>query len=209
MILELALFSQLVASCVPAAPQDPRDFPQVLAAVARTESGLSPLAIHDNTTGLTFNPKSLDIAESIALSLVSEKGHSVDLGLMQINSANLSHLGMKVQDAFDPCRSVRAGATILREGYHRALRSAFSIYNTGGPTKGIENGYVGRVEAQQALLNGDPAPLAKAVTVRTTQVAEIVPDYHQACGYAPPSWDGWAMAAHQMCINKQTETARK
>ena len=65
-----------------------------------------------------------------------EAGHSVDLGLMQINSRNLDLLGLPLRDAFTACKSVEAAAKLL---------SLFSRYNTGSPTRGIANGYAIRV----------------------------------------------------------------
>jgi type IV secretion system protein VirB1 len=63
-------------------------------------------------------------------------GHSVDLGLMQINSMNLGLLGLSVSDAFTACRSVEAAAKLL---------ALFSRYNTGSPQRGIASGYATKV----------------------------------------------------------------
>jgi hypothetical protein len=49
-------------------------------------------------------------------------GYSVDIGLMQINSRNLSGLGYTVEQALDPCRNVRGGVTILTADYVEALQ---------------------------------------------------------------------------------------
>lgn len=57
---------------------------------------------------------------------------SADVGLMQINSKNFDWLGLTMANALNPCVSIRAGAEVL---------TAFSRYNTGSPTRGIENGY--------------------------------------------------------------------
>ena len=142
----MALFAQLSASCAPG------DSVDTLASVARVESKFNSLAIHDNSTGATLLPASLEAAEQSAEALIVDDGHSVDLGLMQINSANLSLLGLSIADTFDACRSIAAGAVVLRDGYQRALRAAFSYYNTGDPVRGISNGYVGRVEAARLKL---------------------------------------------------------
>lgn len=145
-MLPAAVLLQLAAACAPSVA------PQTLLAVARAESGLRPLAVHDNTTGLSYAPASA--AEAVAL-VGRLGGHSLDLGLVQVNAATLGGLGLSVRDAFDPCRSLAAGAEVLHRSYRlslpgqppqRALRLALSRYNTGDPARGFRNGYVGRIE---------------------------------------------------------------
>src|SRR4051794_16951924 len=103
--------------------------PETVASVAKTESGLNPLAMHDNTTGRSYAPESVDAAIAIATDLILGQRHSVDLGLMQVNSANLTISGLSIADAFNACHSIEAGARILSGAFHRALRSALSTYN--------------------------------------------------------------------------------
>jgi type IV secretion system protein VirB1 len=70
---------------------------------------------------------------------------------MQINSSHLSSLRLSLEDAFDPCRNVRAGTTILADFYRQhqtgdptyTLMKALSAYNTGQAWKGA--GYVNRI----------------------------------------------------------------
>jgi type IV secretion system protein VirB1 len=62
-----------------------------------------------------------------------------------------------VGEAFDPCANLAAAAKIIDRGYNAALRAgpqnrpllqtAFSLYNTGDAERGLENGYVDKVEA--------------------------------------------------------------
>ncbi len=146
MILGMMLFAQISATCAPG------DSVATLASVARTESGFDTLAIHDNTAGVTFQPTNDDQARALAHSLIVGRRHSVDLGLMQINSANFQRIGLSIDDAFDACRSLSAGARILKDGYQQALRVAFSRYNTGDAKRGFVNGYVRRVEIASASL---------------------------------------------------------
>lgn len=47
-------FTALAARCAPSVPVE------TLAAVARTESGVDPWALHDNTTGASIRPDSLN-----------------------------------------------------------------------------------------------------------------------------------------------------
>ena len=106
-----------------------------MAAVAQTESQLDPLAIGDNTAHRSYRPQTKAEAVAVAQRLMAER-HDLDVGLMQINQRNFGWLRLTLEDAFDPCRSIVAGATVL---------TAFSRYNTGTPTAGFANGYVARV----------------------------------------------------------------
>jgi hypothetical protein len=108
-------------------------------------------------------PRSASSAFSIAEAQI-KRGHSVDLGLMQINSANLAALGMTVQDAFDVCRSLAASDRILSSAFaagsseaerQAALLISLSKYNTGQPLAGIANGYANRVIAVQSAAPDD------------------------------------------------------
>lgn len=161
--LDLAVVLQLAAACAPGVA------PETLAAIARTESGLNPIAIGVNGPGGgSVRPTDRDDAVRRATALISQ-GRSVDLGLMQINSGNLRWLELTVAEAFDPCRSLAAGAAVL---------TATSRYNTGSPTRGLTNGYVARVRASAALNAGAPA--------RPSAAAPVPP--------APtePPWDVWS-----------------
>jgi type IV secretion system protein VirB1 len=179
--------------------------PLTLAAVARTESRFEPLAVRDNTTGVAGVPVSRDIAVQLATRLL-EAGHSVDLGLMQINSANLRKLGMTPDLAFDPCRSVSAAATILTGDYaggdthfaqQAALRGALSSYNTGDPVRGLDNGYVHKVElAARAVVPAldltpgslsAPLPATRGEASGHAGIGTSSPD-----PVTPAGWNVWA-----------------
>ena len=112
----------LALQCAPAVD------PHMIVAIGQHESQLDPLTVHDNTTGQVLHGDGMVQA---AAQLISA-GHSVDLGLMQINSHNLDLLGLPLRDAFTPCKSVEAAAKLL---------VLFSRYNTGSPTRGLANGY--------------------------------------------------------------------
>src|SRR5712664_1166871 len=89
-------------------------------AVIRTESGFNPLAININGRArLARQPKTKREAMGWARWLIS-RGYSVDMGLMQINSANLPRLGLNEATVFEPCRNLQAGASILVSNYSRA-----------------------------------------------------------------------------------------
>ena len=82
MIVALASFVQLAGQCAPSVHVD------TLAAVARAESRFETNAINDNSARRHYAPPDRAAASAIAVRLIG-LGHSVDLGLMQINSANL------------------------------------------------------------------------------------------------------------------------
>ena len=113
------------------------------------DGGVWPESARPSTTTRRSGPfKSTSPSDAIAVAtdLIVGRRHSVDLGLMQVNSANLASLGLSITDAFDACRSVEAGGRVLSEAYQRALRGALSVYNTGDLQRGIANGYVSHVE---------------------------------------------------------------
>lgn len=164
---------------------------QTLVAVSRTESGFNPWALHDNTTGISESPVSAEAADSDATAWIN-RGDSVDIGLMQINSANLPALGMTVQAALDPCASLAGGASVLQAAYgggtanandQVALLMALSRYNTGSPFRGIMNGYAHRVIANAAGTALTPPRNAELQTFSSD------PD-------APPAWDVSATGAY-------------
>jgi type IV secretion system protein VirB1 len=137
----------------------PNIAPATLEAVIAVESRGDPLAIFDNTTRRAWHPH--DQVEAIALAqrLVTA-GHVVDIGLMQVDSANLPALGLSGAQAFDPCTNVRAGGTILAADYAAAmqrwgegqiaLQHALSAYNAGNFYRGFRNGYVARYYGRAA-----------------------------------------------------------
>ena len=183
--LSSADFRALAARCAPAVPSE------TLEAVARTESGLDPWALHDNTTGLSVKAGSLGAALADARQWIG-RGDSVDLGLMQINSASLSALGMTIPAALDPCASLAGGAAVLQAAYaggktsaeqQAALLMALSRYNTGSPFKGIMDGYARRVIAAADAGASPRMPHTAPVTAATS-------------AGKPPSWNVWAMAAY-------------
>jgi type IV secretion system protein VirB1 len=161
MLLATIAFAQLLRLCAPNVN------PRTMTAVVRVESGGNPLALHDNTLRRSFSPA--DGLEAVAwASPLVGMGHSVDIGLSQINSANLPRLGLSVSDAFDPCTNLRAGATILGEDYASAqarfgpgqvaLRRALGAYNTGSLFAGRT--YVNAILVAAGLAPDDVGPPA-------------------------------------------------
>lgn len=110
------------------------------------------------------------VQDAVTVSYMAiEAGHSVDLSYMQVNSKNLNALGYSVEDMFDPCKNLAAGARVLTAFYvaalpkykteQAALKAALSAYNTGDFEKGFANGYLARygVNGQQTTLVSVPA----------------------------------------------------
>lgn len=150
MLLDLTAFMAMAAHCAPSVHVE------TLAAIAQAESGFHSGAVSDNTDKRHYHARHRDEAIALATNLIMGQRHSVDLGLMQINSANLTNLGMTIDDAFDPCKNLAAGARILATAYRPepddgteqgGLLRALSRYNTGHPTRGLRNGYAVRVQS--------------------------------------------------------------
>ena len=191
--LSIGEFGQLALRCGPSVA------PSTLASIARTESAFEPLSINDNTTGTSGAPATRDIAIQIASKLL-EAGHSVDIGIMQINSGNFAKLGLTLEAAFDPCKSVAAGATVLTGDYaggetheeqQSALRVAISRYNTGDAQRGFTNGYVHKVE----LAAGRIVPALDVGTAPAAMDSQKLPAAAPSAPVdpnAPPSWDVWS-----------------
>lgn len=190
MILSLALFAQLAGACAPMVHIN------TLAAIARAESHFRDDAIHDNTTGRQYSPRDHADAVAIATELISFRGHSVDLGLMQVNSANLPGLGITVDEIFDACKNLDAAGSLLAAAYRpdtteadsqTMLLKAISRYNTGNAIKGFSNGYVAKVLA--AAKEVVPA-------IQLDRSRHSSPDSPRNTPHPPPSWDVFATARY-------------
>ncbi len=162
--------------------------PVTLEAIVRVESGGNPLALHVNRLAAP-QPQPATVAEAMHLAdTYIRQGYSVDLGLMQVNSRNLTALGTSVEQVLDPCTNIRGGAAILTANYAEAVRSrgegqaalqaALSAYNTGDFYRGIGNGYVAKYYAP----NGVPA-LAGGIRQATVTAASVA----RAAPPAPPN----------------------
>jgi type IV secretion system protein VirB1 len=111
------------------------------------------LAINVNTQKVHFAlPQSKYEAVKTASHFL-KRGFNLDLGLMQINSNNLSKYNLNIRDAFDPCKNINVGSRILKDSFSRAavkfkshgqdtLMAALSAYNSGNFRTGFSNGYV-------------------------------------------------------------------
>jgi type IV secretion system protein VirB1 len=143
----------------------PKVHPDTIEAVIRQESAYYPYSLSINypkteaarqgyANGLyqlARQPKTLHEAVTWTRWLL-QNGHTVSIGLMQVNSEQASKLGIKdLRLLYDPCVNVAAGAVILQESFRGqpsnldGLAHAFAVYNAGSPQLGTENGYAAGV----------------------------------------------------------------
>lgn len=157
------------------------EFARRIAAIAIHESGGDPFIIGVNADRAQGLPaaavRSATPGEAAAKARVLlAQGRSIDLGLMQINSAQLANHGLTVEKVFDACRNVAAGA----DHYARDVRAVWNLahrrYNTGTVERGaayaadVER-VLARVPAIQLAGDAPPAPPA----ADPEQVAAPVP----------------------------------
>lgn len=131
----------------------PNVHPVIVNAIVKTESNYNPFAIGVNRGAgrLAKQPTNLGEAIDTAKRLLAS-GANIDLGLGQINSANLKWLGLTVEQVLQPCANLKALQTVYLHCYDRAgntgkgtrMQRAFSCYNTGNMTGGFSNGYVAK-----------------------------------------------------------------
>jgi type IV secretion system protein VirB1 len=134
----------------------------IVEAIIQAESSGNPWAVNVNVRDGQAQPllapaRSRDEAVAQATQLRAG-GYSFDVGLMQVNSANVSRLGVSIDHAFDVCTNLDMGTTVYNEFAagavryadqfdtpHKQLMATLSAYNTGSYWKGFMNGYVYRV----------------------------------------------------------------
>jgi type IV secretion system protein VirB1 len=162
--ISVTSFQTLAQSCAANVPVS------TLEAIARTESALYPYALSINrphqlarrqgwnraTITLERQPASLEEAVAWTKWLLAQ-GITVSIGLMQVNIEHAKNLGLTVEQLFEPCANLRAGATILSKIYavtaraqgegFPALDIALSFYNTGTSHIGFQNGYVSQAKS--------------------------------------------------------------
>lgn len=137
---------ELIQACAPSTPVP------IAQAIIQTESAFNPFAIGVNKGKQVTQPKSYNEAVITAKKLLTN-GSNIDLGLAQINSANLKWLGLTVEQVLQPCNNLKAMQFILSNcyqssggtGYGTKMQRAFSCYNTGNHRKGFYNNYVNKV----------------------------------------------------------------
>jgi type IV secretion system protein VirB1 len=158
----------------------PQVSPVTMAAIVRTESGFNPYAIGVVNGRLVRQPASLNEALATAHAL-SAAGWNFSVGLAQVNRENWYTYGLNEQSAFDPCRNLAAGASILqgcfelaryaqtgtRPDSQSALRASLSCYASGNFSTGYRTGYVQRV------VNNARTDAPESVSVVVPSIAPI------------------------------------
>ncbi|MGC0153542.1 lytic transglycosylase domain-containing protein [Chromobacterium vaccinii] len=194
---------ELLRRCAPNVALD------TMSSIVRVESKGNALAIADagpknlpwrirKKMVRSFYPATQAEAVNVVKTLLAQ-GHTVSIGLSQINDRNLPSLGLTVEEVLDPCKNVAAGADILNRFYARAtaqfgpgqkaLMAAISAYNSGDWYRGAADGYVAQVVASvgqipalkvgrpagstPAKSNGVPALLATANPVANTPARAV------------------------------------
>src|SRR3954454_18033518 len=97
--LSPGVFLEHLASCARQYPVVRQAPPERVLAVGLHESGLRPLAIHDNTTGRALYPATPEQAVAVVSSL-RRAGHRIDAGVMQVSHANWAAYGLTVEGVF-------------------------------------------------------------------------------------------------------------
>ena len=170
-------FMMLAQQCAP------RVSPATMAAIVRTESSFNPYAIGVVHARLLRQPSSLEEATATVRALEAG-GWDYSVGLAQVNRANWSRYGMSVQNAFDPCLNLAAGAAILQDCYAQArksrsevqgaLRASLSCYASGDFVTGYKTGYVKRV-VQNVVdsVSTDPVSSVPAIDPEVSPIPAI------------------------------------
>ena len=138
---------ELIHSCAPDLA------PVTIAAIVQQESGGNPLLLHDNTTNLTLRPRTFAEAAKLAQALI-QSGHSVDIGLAQINSKNLPAMRLEIEDVLDPCTNLHAAQSVMKTAWEQSghdLRGALAAYNTGKTTTPVGVHYSAQVFARAGV----------------------------------------------------------
>ncbi len=135
--------------------------PSTMRAIVKVESGFKPFVIgqlvRSKAGAQTLTRQPASKAEAVRwASWLLQNGYRFDAGPAQVNSIHFARYGLTAESVFEPCRNIATGALILTAEYRRAaatfgpgqaaLRAAISSYNTGHFDRGIQNGYVSRVQ---------------------------------------------------------------
>ena len=145
--LTLAVSAMPALSAAPMSPSSERALlercapevsPVTMAALVAQESAGDPDALDDDSTRIVYHPVSYAGAARLAAQLIGA-GHSVDLGLTQVNSGWLPALRLTAAKLLEPCENLRAGSLILLRAWRAAgdgprakrLARALAIYHSG------------------------------------------------------------------------------
>ena len=164
--MDTPTFLALVLACAP------QVHPDTAHALVQVESSFNPWAIGVVGGALERQPR--DRAEALATAQALRRaGWNFSLGLAQINVANVDRLGLRLEDAFEPCTNLAAMQSVLLDCFGRAgsaskvapsaqavLRQALSCYYSGSFVTGVQQGYVRHVTQAALALRRSNAPVA-------------------------------------------------
>jgi len=183
MIIPVALAAALRA-CAPAAA------PDTVAAIVAVESDGWPYAINDNTARRSYRPSTREEALHVAAAAL-RAGHSVDVGIAQVNSVNFRAFHVDAATMLEPCASLRVGSAILANAYRaaaarypnrpEALWHAIMAYNSGSIYAGER--YVRSVVAAASL----SAPVVPSIAIVTSSIIAAEPILPPPQLVVPPS----------------------
>ena len=186
------------------------EFASRLAAIAIHESGGDPLVIGVNTDATRGLPASIirsatvkEAAEQARALMV--QGRSIDLGLMQVNSAQLARHGLSIEAALDACRSMAAGADHFAADVDAVWNLAHRRYNTGSVDRGAA--YAAQVEQVLARVRAGPLTPGGVVrsNVATPQPVRPPPgleDVLHATSPVPEDGEGLTDALHSQSLKE-------
>jgi type IV secretion system protein VirB1 len=121
----------------------------VMQHVVHVESSFNPYAIGVVGGRLVRQPNNLPQALATARMLQS-RGFNFSVGLAQVNRYNLAKYGLSLENAFDACPNLQAGARILADCLLRSGNDwgkSLSCYYSGNFVTGFRQGYVQKVFA--------------------------------------------------------------
>jgi len=139
-------FILLLSSCAPNVSSN------TMAAVVSAESDFNPYAI--GVVGGHLSRQPVNLAEAVeTVNQLENRGFNYSVGLAQINKVNFERHNLGEQSMFDPCKNLKAGASILEKCFvtskanetEQALKEALSCYYSGGHNSTKYRQYVNRV----------------------------------------------------------------
>jgi LysM repeat protein len=151
------------------------DIARAIAGIMRVESRCNPYTIYDNATRESYSFTNLN--EYLATGgRLRAAGHDIDMGLMQINSAN----GVSLEQAVDPGFAINWAANYLQNVYRQtgSLNTAIRAYNggTGGIDLPQTYVYLTRVlKAETSLPSFAPRQVTLVVRDRNSNNAGCAP----------------------------------
>jgi type IV secretion system protein VirB1 len=198
----------------------PNVAPQTIAAMVQTESHGRPFALNVNGGSQPTEQPDATRAAATAQRYIAA-GHSVDLGLGQINSRNMRWLSLTWETVFDPCTNVAALGRVITANYsaaivgrdpQTALRVALSLFNTGSSSRGFRNGYVAKVVGNAGIADTvttlasalPPSPVDARVKLITENLEP--PMASAAVASAPPAWNLFERTAYTRQTANRSET---